>query len=230
MARKQEKGGYVVYEGEALPEIAQDLGVPLKVLCDANSTLKERFNLLAPGEDIVKPPAAKKKEASGKTGAQTKGEVQVAQRVLRLCLRDSAGKPLANMKCSFRFDLKEAKDEPKTTDGDGRLVLPLPPEPRSAGTGRALTAHLTVGKPPAEHVFELRIRFLRPLEDVSAGTKQRAAEQRLRNLGYAVFDPDPDLDAATRVALACFQADRGLDVTGSIDDKTLKELEEAHGC
>lgn len=233
VARKQDpkKGGYVVYEGEALPEIAADLGVPLEGLRDANTALKERVNLLAPGEDVVKPLAPKKNEVRANTGAKAKAEVKTIPRVLRLCLKDSAGKPLKSLRCSFKFDVEKEKDfRTETTDGAGKLILPLPEEAASTGTGRTLTAQLKVGAPPAEHLFELRVRFLRPLDAPSTGTKQLAVEQRLRNLGYAVHDPAPDPDAATHVALACFQADQNLQVTGNIDDQTLAALKGAHGC
>lgn len=237
--RKPRKGGgYEVYEGEALSEVAQDFGVPVKSLLDANPDLKRarpNYNLLAPGEDAIKAVPPKPKQARGATGKAVVGQTSDPIRVLRLRLLDSDGKPLANLACTFAFGTEPAERLVRT-DGNGELTLPLPEETRTdLSSARDLRAILRVGEAPATHLFDLRIRHLLPLTQVSDRTRIRAIKQRLRNLGYAVTDPHADdprgvPDASTHVALACFQADQGLDVTGDADDRTLKSLREAHGC
>lgn len=236
--RPNKSGGYEVYEGEALPEIARDFGVPVKSLFDANPALKKarpNYNLLAPGEDAIKTVPPKPKQARGGTGGAVVGQTHEPIRVLRLRLLDSDGKALANLACTFAFGT-EKEERLIRTDGQGEVTLSLPEEPRSdLSVPRDLRAILRVGQEPATHLFDLRIRHLRPLLEVSARTRVCAIKQRLRNLGYAVTDPHADnpqgvLDASTRVALACFQADQGLEVTGDADDRTLKSLQEAHGC
>jgi hypothetical protein len=109
------------------------------------------------------------------------------------------------------------------------LEVDLPDEIKAKGEkGRHLQATLSVGD-PEEHRFQLRLRFLRPLQHV-ADEGVRGAKARLRNLGYAVTSPESPIDGATHVALAVFQADNGLEVDGELSDATLKKLEEVHGC
>jgi hypothetical protein len=224
---------YKVEEGESLLEIGEDHGVPYTAFYDKklNSDLKKlrpNPNLLAPGEDSINLPEKGKKQVTAKTGDTKKLQVQKPPlRKLKLRLMDSDGKPLKSKPCKVAFPPDDPA--PYSSDGSGILEIPLPDEVKAKGDkGRHLGATLTVGD-PEEHSFQLRLRFLRPLQDV-ADQGVRGAKARLRNLGYAVTSPESPIDGATHVALAVFQADNGLEVDGKLSDDTLKKLEEVHGC
>jgi hypothetical protein len=102
-----------------------------------------------------------------------------------------------------------------TTDGDGALKAELPVSAQEAKlTVRGETRTLELSHLPAMPHDE---------EDPISG-----AAARLRNLGYHVGDGAPD-SLAFRWAVAIFQADHDLEVTGELDDLTKGKLVEAHG-
>ncbi len=241
---------YVVQEGEGLPEIAEDLEIPYPLFYDADKPLKSRRpnpNVLWPGESLKVPPKPKKTEsAKAKPPAQAGGEpekfqTEVKKRVLRLKLLGSEGKPLNGVKCELTF-AGQTEAIATVLKTDGMLVVDLPQEKKpKKQKGRDLRATLVVGVAPDVRVFELRLRRLTPVLNVPDGGL-RGAKARLRNLGYAVTkggddppeapkpDPDAELDGATRVAIATFQADQGAKPTGELDEPTLNKLLEVHGC
>jgi N-acetylmuramoyl-L-alanine amidase len=57
----------------------------------------------------------------------------------------------------------------------------------------------------------------------------RGAQQRLRNLGFDVGDPDDTAGPQTWAAAKRFQAETGLDETGELDQTTIDALLDAHG-
>jgi type VI secretion system secreted protein VgrG len=60
-------------------------------------------------------------------------------------------------------------------------------------------------------------------------TDVRGAQLRLTNLGYRTGEPTGTLDKETEKALASFQSDAGLPVTGRLDEDTAAKLGEVHG-
>jgi hypothetical protein len=53
---------------------------------------------------------------------------------------------------------------------------------------------------------------------------------RLDNLGYQAAAADESDNAALRTALAIFQGDAGIDVTGELDQSTRDTLKKEYGC
>jgi peptidoglycan hydrolase-like protein with peptidoglycan-binding domain len=52
----------------------------------------------------------------------------------------------------------------------------------------------------------------------------RAAQEKLRDMGYEVGTPDGVVGARTREAIMKFQSDKGLERTGRLDDHTTAAL------
>jgi N-acetylmuramoyl-L-alanine amidase len=180
-----------------------------------NADLKKRRpnpNLLRPG-DALEIPAPKAKSISLATGNRYKITVALPKLELRLTLRGADGKPLANEK--FKLELGTKVIE-KATDGDGAIKEAVP-----VGLEDAL---LTV----REQKIKLALGHLEPLP---APEEQalKGVQMRLLNLGYECGTVDGNVGQRTRTALALFQADEDLEITGQPDDATLKKLEERHG-
>lgn len=100
-----------------------------------------------------------------------------------------------------------------TSDGAGRIETAIP-----AGSTEA-----TLLLPERGEQYELRLGHLEP-----AG-QWRGAAQRLHNLGLydgALLGPEEHVSGALRH----FQALRGLEATGALDEPTIAALREAHGC
>jgi hypothetical protein len=99
-----------------------------------------------------------------------------------------------------------------TTDEDGKITLSIPVDIRE----------IVVELPNKVLRFELQIGDMDCLQEDSG------VLMRLQNLGYArgrgAVDPD-----ALRAALAAFQKDHDIDVTGEIDDATREALGKIHG-
>ena len=211
---------HIVQQGESLSEVARKHGfTDWRLIYDhpANAELKKQRpdpNILFPGDRVVLP-EVKPKEVSAQTGAAHAFTIQTKRRVLRLKLLDSEGQPLAGEPYTLEFAGKPPIEQ--RTRGDGVLEEPVPaasPDARLSIRGR---------------VFRLRLGNLNPLEH-APDEGVSGAQARLANLGYAVLSAHGTLDAATRVAIATFQADHGLEVDGNLTRETLAKLREAHGC
>lgn len=102
------------------------------------------------------------------------------------------------------------------SDDDGRIEVSIPPD---AMRGRLIVAQGT----EKESIIPLNLGHLDPIETV-AGVKQR-----LFNLGFdcggTQGEETPELENAVRL----FQAKRGLEETGEMDDQLRDALREAHG-
>jgi N-acetylmuramoyl-L-alanine amidase len=103
-----------------------------------------------------------------------------------------------------------------TTDGDGYIDCKIPP---NAAKARLVLAPGT----PHETSLAVRIGHLDPADQVSG------IKQRLRNLCFDCGDQSDDETPAFAAAVRAFQAKHGLDVTGSVDDRTRAEIVKAHG-
>jgi outer membrane protein OmpA-like peptidoglycan-associated protein len=130
-------------------------------------------------------------------------------RPLRLRLQRD-GAPLAGT--PFRLVVDGAPAIEGQTGADGRLVSALP-----EGVAEA---RLVL---PAEGVdWVLRLGLLPPVAEIAG------VQSRLANLGY-LCARSGTLDDATRSALACFQEDQSIGITGKDDPATRERLVQAHG-
>jgi len=147
-------------------------------------------------------------------GAVHTFKVKVAEKALRIVLKGHDGEPLAGVE--YELDLGEKRPRKGSTDGDGKLEEMVPAD--------AATATLTV----EDRMMVLNLGHLNPLAEVKEGDHS-GLQGRLKNLGYDPGPADGKLGPRTRAALAVFQSDNDLDITGEADDATLAKLEEAHG-
>ncbi|MCC6877812.1 MAG: peptidoglycan-binding protein [Sandaracinaceae bacterium] len=169
-------------------------------------------NLLRPGDRVAIPDVEPGGHAAA-TSRKHRFVIELPTKELRIVVRGHDGAPLANAPYELELD-RELRTG--TTDGGGKLVEPVRIASRSA--------ELRIG----DRVLVLRLSSLGP-----AGGEDdeiRDTQHRLHNLG---FDPGP-IDGLyghrTRAALAVFQAEHDLDVTGEPDAPTRARLEQEHGC
>jgi len=210
---------HIVKPGECFTKIAERYGfADYKALYDHpdNAELKKKRknpNVLHPGDRIVIPERKEKTLEGLDTGKTHRFKLKRPKKALRLALLGHGGEPLKNE--PYKLEVAGETIDGKT-NGEGKLEHELP----VAET----TARLTI----AGRVLDLRLGQLNPLDAPDQGVS--GVQGRLANLGYHVGPADGIVGKRTRAALAVFQHDHGLEVTGKIDDATKKKLEEAHGC
>lgn len=168
---------------------------------------------LLPGDEL-EVPDLQKKTITLATNRHHRIVVDTPKQALRLRLLDLDAEAWANE--AFSIEASGLSDPIRgTTDADGALDAELP---IVAGS-----ATLTV----REESFRLALSHLAALpnddEDAMIGIANR-----LRNLGYHVGDGSP-ASLTYRWAIALFQADHDLDVTGELDAATKDQLAKAHG-
>lgn len=174
------------------------------------SLFKSRTELILRAGDQVwlpddPPKLRKEKVAAGETHRfQAKGLF----RDFSLVLANPDGSPLADMD----YDLVvEGYSYPGKTDGSGTIKARIPT--------RATEAVLRIG----DELRTLRIGGLDPLHTITG------VQARLYNLGYAPGPIDGVAGPRTSAAVAAFQGDHKLEMTGRMDDDTLAELKKAYG-
>lgn len=210
---------HIVKRGECLNKIAHIYGFSdYKVLYEhpANAKLKQlrpNPNLLFPGDKVVIPARVNRKYERRATGQVHTFKVVVPKKVLRLTLRDARGEPMKNV--PYRLEAA-GKEIEAATDDQGKLEQPI-------WVG-ADVARLHV----AERVLELRLGYVNPLNATDSGVS--GVQARLTNLGYPTGPADGVMNKATRVALALFQHDHGMPITGKLDDDMIQLIETKHGC
>ena len=207
-------GEYEVREGDCIESIAYRSGHFWKTIwndpgnVDVKSARKDP-NILLPGDHLHVPPIR-----PGNASCVTDQRHQFVRRGLPCILRVrvyEGGLPRKNERFILTVDGKVTSG---TTSADGEVVAPILPGARE-GT-------LVVGRGLHAQTFQLQLGGMDPI-DTDAGLAKR-----LQNLGYcgSVSNIQPREIAA---ALAMFQKDRGLKVTGVLDDATRAKLQRAYG-
>jgi hypothetical protein len=207
-----------VLSGECLTAVAVANGFTdrQKLLDDAaNAELKRERpnpNVLRPGDRVAIPAHDPGTEGCA-TGRSHRLVIALPTMELRVVLRSHDGTALANAPYTMELD-RELRAG--TTDGDGRLTEVVRITQR--------TASLEV---EGQH-FVLKLSTLAPVggrdDDIEG------VQARLHNLGYDVGPFDGIYGRRTRAALAVFQVEQGLEVTGDPDAATRSALEREHGC
>lgn len=210
------KSLHTVREGECLASIAKSYGFhdwrTVYEHGDNAALRRARPNpsLLLPGDQVAIPPLFEK-VAKRPTGQAHRFQIKLARKELALQLRDHDGAPLASE--PYELEVDGATPRKGQTDGEGRLRELVP-----VGSAQA---RLTVG----DRVIELRLGHLEPLREIP-DEHLEGVDDRLRNLGY----PVGPTKASRAAALALFQADHDLEITGRPDTATIDALEQHHGC
>ena len=78
-----------------------------------------------------------------------------------------------------------------------------------------------MGEEPDVIVIDFDLSALDPIDTISG------LQTRLRNIGY-FWEVTGSMDASTRSAIALFQSETGLKITGEADRKTRDMLEKEH--
>jgi N-acetylmuramoyl-L-alanine amidase len=197
---------HVVADGECLSLIARRYGFKdFHDLYDhpSNADLKKHRpnpNVLHPG-DKVNIPERTPKYVSVPAGQRHTFQLDRPEKELRVVLHNEKGEPIRSE--AFVLEVGHETVNGKT-DGNG------------------LVKHAV---PAGEQTLVLRLGRLNPLRE-TPDKSVSGVVARLANLGYA---PGSGRDDATRAALAHFQHDVDIDVTGEIDDATLGKLNDVHG-
>ena len=210
------QGDYVVKEGDCVSSIAKNSGHFWETIWNepANVELQEIRqdpNVLLP-DDRVTVPAIRKKQEPGDTEMRhrfvRRGEpAKIHIRVLE------EEKPRGNQ--PYQLDV-DGTAFTGTTAADGSVALPIP--------GNARKGKLVVGPPDDQVEYDLILGALPPLSEIVG------VQDRLDNLGFNCGETDGKLGPRTKRALAKFQEENGLPITGEPDEATRAKLEECHGA
>ncbi|MFT3775051.1 MAG: peptidoglycan-binding protein [Minicystis sp.] len=209
---------HTVRQGECLATIARQYGfASYKTLYfhADNAALRARRpnpNVLHPG-DVVAIPDLAEKEASVPTAKVSRFQVKRPRKLLRLAITDAEGKPLKGEDYAIEIGSETREGQ---TNGDGFLEERIPDDTQ--------VASLWI----AGRVFHLRLGTLNPARD-TPDDGMSGVQARLANLGYTI-DVDGKMSARTKAAIAMFQADAGLPITGEPDAATRDGLIREHGC
>ncbi|MFT3769487.1 MAG: peptidoglycan-binding domain-containing protein [Minicystis sp.] len=218
---------YVVRQGDYLTKLAFVHGFDVdEVWSDPKNDeirgLRKDHNILAPG-DVIHLPVKEKEGLPIQKGVTNRYVAKVPKTTLKLRFRDGAA-PLAQQ----RYLVEGAATPSEGSSGDdGQIELTVPVH----------VTELVVVFPDKKLRFAVRVGHLDPIDE------RFGLIARLVQLGYLLPPPgdffggvvpgeevDGEDDARLRFALRAFQADRGLDPNGSLDDATREALKSDHGA
>lgn len=207
-------GEYEVREGDCIEYIAARCGHQWNTIWDhpRNAKLKaarKSPNILLEGDRLHIPPLRLGEYARP---TDQRHSFVVLGRLSRFRLRVlEGGQPRANEQYRLRIDHRHFQG---TTDGDGNIDVPIPPD--------AVEGELIVGSTELlQRTYRLQLGGMDPIQSLSG------IQKRLRNLGYNC-PVTGQMDDRTAAEIAVFQNDHGLEPTGVTDDDTLGALEGAH--
>jgi hypothetical protein len=204
---------HTVRRGDCLASIAKQYGfTDWKKIYDAaeNAELRRKRpnpNVLYPGDLVVIPEKSEKWVPAATTNRHI-FHVKGPSTVLRVAMKDRSMTPLAGK--AFVFFVDGSLLESGASQADGLIEVRIPEDARR-GVLRFMGNDYT-----------LDLGALDPISRVTG------VQQRLNNLGYQAGAEDGAVGPKTRLAVARFQSDQGLDPTGVIDDATRSKLLELH--
>ena len=207
-------GEWEIQQGECLAVIAEGTGLLWNTIWDhpANSALRSARkdpNVLLPG-DKLHIPDPKLRQESGGTDHCHRFRLKTDPCHLKLTLLQ-LGKPRTNEPYQL---ITEKKRFSGKLDGNGTLDVIIRPETQQA------TLILSPG--PHQEKLELALGSLDP------GNEVTGIQARLENLGYDCGGIDGTIDDEVRTAIAAFQDDQKLNVTGNPDEDTWQALLRLH--
>ncbi|MEO7331670.1 MAG: peptidoglycan-binding domain-containing protein [Minicystis sp.] len=212
-----ERVPYVLRQGDYLAKLPHVFGFDAdEVWKDPKNevirSLRVDHNILAPGDIVYLPKVPKDglPILKGKVNAYT---AKVPTVEVALAFQNADGTPLADEPYEVQgVDLPSGSQK---TDGEGKLRVQL----------RVTIRAVTIVFPERHFEYTARVGDLDPLAE------QSGVEQRLENLAVLVRDAGsaPLDEDALRAAITVFQAKKGLDPTGTLDEATRGALLEEHG-
>lgn len=209
------QGDYVVQDGDCISSIAVKSGHFWETIWNdpANSELKQIRkdpNVLLPSDRVTIPPIRRRDE-NGATEKRHRFRRLGEPSRLRLQFK-MFGEPRANE--PFRIDVDGRTIKEGRLDGDGCLDVGI--------SGNARMARVLVGEDEDLELFELQLGGVDPVADL------RGVRERLFNLGYPCPQGTGELDNPTRIAIAAFQKDQHLPLSGDLDETTRQALLKVH--
>lgn len=218
MSNEQATGegkSYLVKAGDDLHSIADRHGFFWETIWELpeNQELKDLRgdpSVLCAGDHVFLPDKRQRdEEAATDKKHKFRRKGVPARFVLRFALSDG---PRADAAYTLIID---GRAQTGVTDSDGRIDVAISP--------RARNAEVVFRDGDREERHQFRIGALDPFDSIPG------VRERLRNLGYEVGAEEPTLDPATELALRQFQADQGLDETGTADPETCERVRTLHG-
>lgn len=205
---------YVVRQGDCISSIAAEHGFLPDTIWNhfSNAALKKQRkdpNILMRGDVVVIPDKTLRYEERPTDARHVFVRRGVPEK-LQLVLLDDTGFPRPNVPYTTIID---GKLHEGSTDGEGRLVLSIPP---NAKEGRLIVRE-------GEEEYPLDLGHLDPVTEISG------VQARLSNLGLDCGSEDGELCEKTVSAIRRFQESVGLEPTGELDDETRRDLLKAHG-
>jgi len=199
---------YTVKNGDCISSIAFEHGFFPDTIWNHgdNAELKSKRkdpNVLMPGDVVIVPDKqineiskpTEQEHRFRKKGVPAKLKVRVLKK----------GQPRKNEKYRLIIDGKVLEG---STDGDGFVEKPLPPNAREG--------KLILGEGERKDTFVFRFGHVDPLDT------DEGVAGRLHNLGYSAATDLPG-------ALRKFQSDNGLEASGRVDEPTRSKLKEKFG-
>lgn len=204
---------YIVKQGDCISSIAMDYGhFPDTLWNDQkNKELKENRkdpNILLPG-DIVYIRDIENKTVSCATEQKHRFRRKAVPEKLRIQF-EIGNKPRANEAYSLVID---GKFIDKTTDKDGWVEIPIPPN----ATKGKIRFHDTGDE------YEIELGELDPVTEISG------IQGRLKNLEFYNGDVDGKINSALEISIGNFQKQYNLEETGKPDKSLQDKLQEVYG-
>jgi hypothetical protein len=202
---------YVIRRGDTLTALAAKAGVSRDIiwLNNANRELKSlRSNgdILAAGDVIYLPPAAKPKWLSVNMGTTNRFVATIPKMTVRVALP-------AYQSASYSASASGVQTT-GATDASGQLVLVVP----------VYTREIRLHFDSSGDEIVLMVGHLDPVATTSG------LRQRLTNLGFPAGREDADEDDySVRRMIALFQVAHGIAPSGELDSDTADALEREHG-
>jgi N-acetylmuramoyl-L-alanine amidase len=198
---------YTVKQGDCIHSIASQKGFFPDTLWNhadnkALKDLRKDPHVLLPG-DVVAIPDKRLKEVSKPEEKRHRFRRKGVPKEMRVQLLEGDA-PIKNTLCKVKV---EKSDLEVTSDGEGWLKIPIPPQ-----TGKVRI------QLPAGQEFELSLGNLDPVDQISG------VQGRLHALGYYEGAINGQMTPETKDALKAFKAARGIPVSSAIDDQTKNAL------
>ena len=210
---------YTVQKGDCMESIAKQFGFgDYKVIYNhpQNAELKQnrpKPNLLKAGDSVFIPDIELKEENCS-TDQKHTFELKRPKVKFRVTIKDDNDEPFGDKR--FELEIGSQKFE-GSTDGGGFIEQEIPADAKQ-GKLKVFTEDENL----KVLAWDLSLGALDPHESTEG------AKARLKNLGFYFGTVDETVDDETTSAVRQFQANKGEDPTGDLNDETRAKLRDSH--
>lgn len=210
---------HVVVQGECMASLADRYGFgDWRTIWDFHDNTEIKRNrskpgILFPGDVVMIPDRAQKKEVGYATGQRHRFKVTRPQTTVHIAFK---------IQGAWKYELIVGDERFSNSVPDGSPIEhPIPPSAAEA------TLHLWPDKGDDEArkgllTYSIALGHLDPMDEVSG------VQGVLTNLGHYWGPIDGTLSETTRMAIQAFQREHGLDPSGEIDGALKNKLKEQH--